>query len=733
MSRDRQTSAADDTLANDVRALLTTAVGHHQAGRFGDAEAGYRRLLALQPARADVLFNLAAALRQQDRLEEAAEAYRQTVALASDYADAHYNLGNTLMALGRLPDAVAAYRGAVAARSDFATAYVNLGVALQQQGALEEAVTALRRAVTAAPEFVEAHATLGAVLTALGRPEEAATAWRDTIRLKPGFAQAHYNLGTALDALGQPDEAAAAYRAAITADPTLVEAHSNLGNILSAQGQLDGAIACFRRALVLAPERPGLHYNLGNALNSRGTLEDAATAFRQAIALKPDHADARANLAIVLMNQGRLDEADAEFRRALVIAPDNADIRSNWLFCLNYRTDISAEDMLAAHRNWETRLLPAPPPVHANHRVPARRLRIGYVSPDLRQHSVAYFIEPLLAAHDRRAVEVTCYAEVSKPDRMTARLQALADHWVSTVGLIDDDLTARIKADAIDILVDCAGHTAHNRLPVFTRKPAPVQATWLGYPNSTGLSAIDYRIVDAVTDPAGAPASERLVRLPGFLCYGGADDAPQAAPPPCLGNGTITFGSFNNPAKLSDPTLDAWAALLTRLTDARLLLKGKPFADKGTRALYRDRLAARGIPPARVELIGWSPGSVSHLKLYERIDIALDPFPYNGTTTTCEALWMGVPVIALKGDRHSGRVGASLLARIGADEWVADTSEDYVARAARLAADPSQLTMLRKTLRARVAASPLCDRVAFARAMEAVYRDMWQSWCAAGA
>ncbi len=738
MSRDQRTAAADDNAAadtaEDARVLLAAAVGHHQAGRFGDAEVDYRRLLALQPNRADVLFNLAAALRQQDRLEEAADAYRQTIALAADYADAHYNLGNTLMALGRVGDAILAYRGAVAIRPDFAQGFANLGIALQAQGALDEAVAALRQAVAAAPDFADAHANLGATLSALGRHDEAAAAWRDAVRHKPGFAQAHYNLGTALDALHRPEEAAAAYRAAIAADAALVEAHSNLGNILSAQGRLEEAVACFRRALARAPERPGLHYNLANALNDRGALDEAAAAYRAAIALKADHADARANLAIVLMNQGRIDEAEAEFRRALRIAPGDAGIRSNWLFCLNYRTDACAEDIFAAHRDWETHLAATPPAAHSNDRTPARRLKIGYVSPDLRQHSVAYFIEPLLQAHDRQTVEVTCYADVARPDRITARLQALADRWVSTVGMSDDELDARIRADAIDILIDCAGHTAHNRLKVFARKPAPVRATWLGYPNSTGLSAIDYRIVDAETDPPGAAdalASERLVRLPGFLCYGGADDAPEPAPPPCLTAGTVTFGSFNNPAKLSSPTLDAWAALLDRLPHARLLLKGKPFADEGTRARYRERLAVRGIAPARVELVGWTQGNVPHLELYARVDIALDPFPYNGTTTTCEALWMGVPVVALRGARHGGRVGASLLARIGAEDWIAETAEDYVECAARLAADPAQLKALRQTLRARVAGSPLCDRAAFARAMEAAYRSMWQAWCAA--
>ncbi len=617
-----------------------------------------------------------------------------------------------------------------AATKDAATLFT-AAVHHHQAGRLAQAEAGYRQIIAAKPDFAPAYANLGVALLAQGAPAEAVTALRKAIHLKSDYAEARYNLGTALDTLGRLDEAAAAYRAAIAANPRLTEAHSNLGNALSAQGRLDEAIACFRQALALEPGRAGLHYNLGNALNDRGALEDAAAAYRAAIGLKPDHADAYGNLAIVLMNQGHIDEADAAFHQALDIMPDNADIRSNWLFCLNYKTDVSAEQLFAAHRGWEARHGHDTPRVtHTNDRAPKRKLKIGYVSPDLRMHSVAYFLEPLLATHDREAVEVTCYAEVAKPDHVTARLQSLADHWVSTVGMSDEALAARVQADGTDILVDCAGHTAHNRLRVFARKPAPVQVTWLGYPNTTGLSAIDYRLVDAVTDPPGADAlaSEHLIRLPGgFLCYAGMSDAPELAPPPCLATGAVTFGSFNNPTKLSPQTLDAWATLLRRLPNARLLLKGKPFSDAATRNLFCARLIERGIAAERVELTGWTAGSAHHLAFYEHVDIALDPFPYNGTTTTCEALWMGVPVITLRGDRHSGRVGASLLGQIGAEDWVADNVTDYVMRAAALAADPPHLHDLRRSLRTRVAASPLCDRVVFTQNVEAAYRQMWQA------
>jgi protein O-GlcNAc transferase len=342
-------------------------------------------------------------------------------------------------------------------------------------------------------------------------------------------------------------------------------------------------------------------------------------------------------------------------------------------------------------------------------------------------------VEPLLRGHDRQKVEVFCYAETTRPDSVTARLQELADHWLVTVGTSHQALAERIRTDRIDILVDVAGHSAGNRLLVFARKPAPVQVTWLGYPNTTGLKAIDYRLVDAVSDPAGeadAWASETLVRLEdGFLCYRGLRDGPEPTPPPCLKTGTVTFGSFNNPAKVSTATFDAWAKVLSRLPQARLVLKGMSFADAATRALFFARLGDRGVSAERVEIMAWLHGSAEHLALYHRVDIALDPFPYNGTTTTCEALWMGVPVVTLRGDRHAGRVGASLLTQIGLTDLIASSIDEYVEIAAALVDNPGRLDELRRALRPLMAASPLCDEGAFARKMEAAFRTMWQQWC----
>ena len=552
----------------------------------------------------------------------------------------------------------------------------------------------------------------------------------------PDFAKAYSNLGDALMGQGKFGEAVAACRQAIGIKPDLAEAHSNLGNALFGQHKLEEAVAAYRQAIGIRPDFAGAHSNLGLVLTRQGKLDEAIAACRRAIGIKPDFAKAYSNLGDALFGQYKLEEAVAAYRQAISIKPDFAGAHSNLLLCLNYDDKLTNDHLFAAHREWDERYGERAPTftTYNNDRDATRRLRIGYLSPDFRQHSVAYFVEPLLRGHDRQKVEVFCYAEVTWPDSVTTRLQGLADHWLVTVGLSDQRLAEHIRTDGIDILVDVAGHTAGNRLLVFARKPAPVQVTWLGYPNTTGLKAIDYRLVDAVTDPVGEAdvwASETLVRLEdGFVCYGGLRDGPEPTPPPCLKTGTVTFGSFNNPAKISTVTFDAWAKLLSWLPQARLILKGISFADAATRALFLARLGEGGVAADRIELVTWLPGTTEHLALYRRVDIALDPFPFNGTTTTCEALWMGVPVITLKGHRHAGRVGASLLTKIGLTDLIANSIEEYVEIAVALAGNSGRLDDLRRALRPRMAASPMCDEGAFACKMEAAFRSMWQHWCA---
>ena len=702
-------------------------------GKLDEAVAAFRDAIRVDPSFAAAYCNLGTAFSAQGKLEEADAVHRQAIRIHPNFVEAHFNLGNALRGQGKLEEAVAACREAIRIRPDAAMAHCNLGAALCDQGKFDEAVAACREAIRIAPDLADAHAILGACLTGAGKLDDAVAACREAIRIKPSEAGAFCNLGNALRDQNKLDEAVAAFRDAVRINPNFAMAHGNLANALAEQGRFAEAIPTFQHAIVIDPRFAEARFNLGNALRNQNRFEEAVGAFRDAIRIKPNLAMAYGGLASALYGQGKFDEAAAVYREADALKLDfDAAGGSTLLFGMNYG-EHSPAALLAAHRAWEERHGRPRPTAHVNDRSVARRLKVGYVSPDFRQHSVAYFLEPLLRNHDRTAVELFCYAEVNRPDAVTGRFRQLADCWVTTVGMPDEAMAERIRRDGIDVLVDLAGHSSKNRLPVFARKPAPIQVTWLGYPNTTGLEAIDYRLVDAVTDPEGeadAFASETLVRLPGgFLCYGGSFDAPVPGAAPCLAAGTITFGSFNSPAKLSGATLDAWAALLTRLPGAHLLLKGNAFADEATRAACFDGLRKRGVAAERVEILAWLPDE-THLALYDRVDVALDPFPYNGTTTTCEALWMGVPVVTLCGDRHAGRVGASLLTQLGLSDLIAGSVEEYLEIAVALAGDPARIASLRGSLRPRVAASQLCDARGFARKIEAAYRSMWQRWCA---
>jgi protein O-GlcNAc transferase len=752
-----------------VADLLGAGLTHHKAGRLPEAEACYRQVLAVDPDHADAnnllgaiaiqvgradlaveligraiqrnghnpgyFSNLGTALRRLGRFDEAVAAYRRVVGITPNEAEAHYNLATALFDRGDLDESIAACRHATHINPDFVDAYYNLGIALSVQGKLDESIAAYRQAIRIKPNFAEAHYKLSTTLRGHGKIDEAIAASQQAIRIKPDYAEAHCALGIALYGQGRLEESIAAYHQAIRIKPDLAEAHQNLGVALLDQRKLDQAIAACRQAIRLNPDLAEAFHNLGFALYRQGKLDEAIAASSNAIRINGDFADAHHNLGNALLAQGKVDAAADAYRRVIALRPNQADAGSCLLLCMNYDSRLSKAQLVEAHRAWDQRYgMATLPAAHTNDRNVRRRLKVGYVSPDFRHHSVAFFLEPLLRSHDRQEIEVFCYAEVMTPDATTERLKGLADGWLETVGMPDASLAERFRLDGIDILVDLAGHTAHNRLTVFARKPAPIQVTWLGYPNTTGLKAIDYRLVDAVTDPeeeADAGASETLIRLAdGFLCYGAPHDAPEPAAPPCLATGTVTFGSFNNPSKLSAATLDTWAMLLARLPDARLLLKGRSFADPATCELFRNRLGSRGIAAERTELVPMLADTAAHLGLYDRIDIALDPFPYNGTTTTCEALWMGVPVITLRGDRHAGRVGASLLTQLGLTELIADSVEEYVEIAVALAADQARLGELHRSLRPRLATSSLGDAEAFARKIESAYRAMWQRWCA---
>lgn len=658
--------------AAEAMALLQRGAACHQARRLGEAEQYYREALRRDPGNPEALCLLGMIAGEAGQFRQAAEFFRRALKRARGRADIHHNLGETYRHLGEFQNAIQALRRAIELKPDLLDAY--------------------RSAVDAAREAAE----------------RATKAGQDKAAREARSVAAQY-LGA-------------------------------LGHELLRQGASDRAEAAFREALALGTERAVLHTGYARVLFDQGRLSEAEEHWKRALALEPHSADTHAALGTTLFDQERFADAEAAYRQALALDPGHRTARQGMtalsLFIPLYRETEPAR-IFEVHRRCGEEIMAtlggaekqAP---FANPRFPDRPLRVGFVSPDLRQHSVAYFLEPLLAHLDRAVFETFCYAEVKRPDAVTERLKGLARHWWSTVGVSDELLRRQVRQDQIDLLIDVAGHMVGNRLSALAAKPAPVTATWLGYPATTGLPMIDWRITDALADPPGAERfhTERLWRLPGaFLCYQPPADAPAISPLPALSTGRITFGSFNNPSKLSDETVALWARVLESVPRSRLLLKAKTLADPSIRERFIARFEAHEIDRDRIELRPFAKGTANHLATYGEVDVALDPFPYNGTTTTCEAVWMGVPVITLVGSQHAGRVGLSLLSQMGLDQFIARSGDDYVAAAAELTRNLEALACLRHELRRRMAASPLCDASRFARSFEAALCAMWRDWC----
>ena len=570
-------------------------------------------------------------------------------------------------------------------------------------GRLDAAEAALRKIFTHHLRQFDSLLLLSAISIQEDRPKSAAVLSRMAVALNPNSPAAHHSLGLAFTKQRRHGEAERCFRRALSLDPCFVEAELDLGHMLHERGDIDQAIRRFRHAITIEPALAEAHYRLGNALSDQGWIAAAIACYHRATVLKPDLFAAHSNRA----------------------------------FTMNYDPAASPAELYAAHRACAA-LFPSSGRfnhTHANDRNPGRRLRIGYVSGDFCEHAFSYFFEPLIASHDRSEIEVFCYSSLDEAneDETTARLKSFADHWTSIFRRDDKRVAANIREDRIDILVDLGGYTARSRVEVFALKPAPVQASWLGYLNTTGLPAMDYRITDAIADPEGEADrfnSEILVRLrPPFLCYRPLDAAPPVSALPMQSAGNLTFGSFNNLPKLTPRTIRLWAELLHAVEGSRLVIKTMQMRDFSTADELRNRFAQEGIGPERLDLLAWRVRAVHHLARYNLVDIALDPFPFNGVTTTCEALWMGVPVVTLVGDRQYGRVGASLLKAVGLEELIAESPDGYLRIATDLACNPDRLKALRATLRDRMWASPLCDGAGFAHVMEQAYRRMWRRWC----
>jgi predicted O-linked N-acetylglucosamine transferase (SPINDLY family) len=596
------------------------------------------------------------------------------------------------------------------------------GRAHHLSGRLGDAAASYRAALAIDGDHPEALHLLGLTECAAGNAASGIALIARAVKKRPWVAAFHCDLGTAQQMAGEIETAIASFRQALKLQPTLVAAHNNLGMALKAAGRLDEAASAYRKALTLAPSMPELHNNLGNVLDEQGALGDAIACFERAIALRPDNASTHHNLANCLLRQGRVAAAVTELRTALRLQPDLASAGTNLLMALQYDPDADAATLLDAAKFWAARQPAAPRAM-----LPAGRdtLRVGYVCGDFREHPTAFFIESLIAAQAGSAVEPFCYANQTREDALSARLRRHAAGWRRIETMNAERAAAAIRADGIDVLIDLSGHTKDNRLDVFALRAAPLQIAWYAYPGTTGLATMDRILADDRVLPATDERffTERPLRLPDcYLCFTPPTEPIAPGPPPHGMEGAITFGSFNNPAKISPDVIALWAEILQAVPHSRLALAFRFLADPATADRFRTAFAAHGIAPDRLTLDAF-PSRTATLAAYRTIDVALDPFPYNGTTTSCEALWMGVPLVALRGTRFAGRVSETLLATIGHEEWLADDAAHYVAIATRLATDSDRLATLRTELRPRLLASPLCDAPRFANSFEQAIRS----------
>ncbi len=609
------------------------------------------------------------------------------------------------------------------------------GVVHHRAGRLSEAENIYRQVRVLAPKNFDVLHLSGLVAYQQDRLPAAVDLLTRALRIDPRAHVCEMRLGLALLASGRASEAEEKFRHVVETQPAFSEGWDNLAYLLKTQDRLAEALACHEKAVTLKPDASTAWYNYGLTLSLIGRFADALRCHERALAADPTYAMARFGRAQALHQMDRIPEAVENYRAFLALKPGNHEARSYLLFALHCLDGVDRDQLFAEHVAFGRAVGAFPAPVLPNPPDPARRLRVAILSPDFRTHSCAYFIEPLLRGLDREHFELFLYHDHFREDAMSARLRELAATWRNFVGLPMAVVEKTIRGDAPDILIDLAGHTGMtNRLPLFARRLAPVQITYLGYPNTTGLPAMDYRFTDAVADPVGEAdrfATEKLVRFaPTAWTYAPSADAPLPVARAADAGAPVVFGCFNTLAKITDEMLSLWGNLLGAVPDSRLLLKGAGLSQPEIRARYVERLARLDVPVDRVELVDRTPDTASHLALYHRIDVALDTFPYHGTTTTCEALWMGVPVVTLAGDRHMSRVGVSLLNAIGHPEWVANSAESYLEIASGLAADRARLARWRTELRGELARSPLLDHAGQAERFAATLRDCWTAWCA---
>lgn len=702
-----------------------------ELGEAGAAIAHCIRGLEIKPNFTACRLFLCRLLVEVGRHTEAQALIQAGIELSPDEAEFHFYLGNVLTEPQTLDAAVASFRTALSLRSAYPEALGGLANALHWMGQFDAAVESYQQAIALKSDYPGVYCSLAETLVVQGKLDAAVHNYKNALALDPEFARANCDLGTVLKMQGKLDEAISHYHRAVSSNPNSAHALDRLGQALFAKGRHAEAIDFFQRALKIDENLVDPRNSLGIAFKTLNRYAEAVDCFKAVVRLAPNLAVAHANLGTSFQEQSLHDAALESYKNALALEPGLAVAQSGLLFLLTYHPDLSAEQVFDAYREYDQRMgvpLRNHWVAHDNDRNTTRRLRVGYVSPDFSEHTVGYFLLPVLAHHDKQSVEIFAYAELAREDAGTAHYRAYADHWVATSGMTDAAIAERIRADRIDILIDLAGHTANNRLGVFARKPAPVSLSWMGDLSTTGLTAIDYYLADEVIAPPGSESlfSERPWRLaaPAYVYRPPVKNMGPVGDLPASRRGHVTFGTLTRAVRINRHTVRVWARILEQVPSAHLRVDSKSYKDAGLRASLTAMFAAHGIDATRLELGCHSPP----WDVLRGMDIGLDCFPHNSGTTLFESLYMGVPYVTLADRPSAGRLGASILHGMGHPEWIAKTEDEYVEIAVALASDLDALAALRSGLRAEMEASPLRDEVGFARKVENAYKEMFARW-----